>query len=49
MLETKIGLANLLSKFRFFKSDRTNIPLKFNKNSFVLSPEGGLHLRVEKT
>ncbi len=48
MLETKIGLANLLCKFRFFKSERTEIPLKFNKNSFVLSPEGGLYLRIEK-
>ncbi len=48
MLETKIGLANLLYQFRFFKSERTEIPLKFNKNSFVLSPEGGLYLRIEK-
>lgn len=48
IIETKVGLATLLSKFKFHKSDRTQLPLKFSKKNIVLSPEGGLYLRIEK-
>lgn len=48
MIETKVGLATLLSKFKFHKSERTQIPLAFSKKNIVLSPEGGLFLRIEK-
>lgn len=48
IIETKVGLATLLSKFKFHKSDRTQLPLTFSKKNIVLSPEGGLYLRIEK-
>lgn len=48
MIETKIGLALLLSRFRFHKSNKTQLPLSFSKKNIVLSPEGGLHLRIER-
>lgn len=48
MVETKVGLATLLLKFRFHKSEKTTIPLSFSKKNIVLSPEGGLYLRIEK-
>lgn len=48
MVETKIGLATLLSKFKFYKSDQTVLPLTFSKKNIVLSPEGGLFLKIEK-
>lgn len=48
MIETKVGLVTLLSKFRFRKSDRTQLPLTFNLKNLVLSPEGGLYLKIEK-
>lgn len=47
-IETKAGLVTLLSKFRFHKSDKTTVPLKFSLRNIVLSPEGGLFLRVEQ-
>ncbi|CRL03720.1 CLUMA_CG016319, isoform A [Clunio marinus] len=48
MTETKVGLATLLSKFKFHKSDKTEVPLAFSKTNLILSPEGGLFLRIEK-
>jgi cytochrome P450 family 6 len=48
MIETKVGLATLLSTLKFEKSDRTVLPLAFSKKNIVLSPEGGLYLKVEK-
>jgi cytochrome P450 family 6 len=48
IIETKVGLATLLAKLRFHKSERTVIPLSFSKKNIVLSPEGGLYLRIEK-
>lgn len=48
MIETKVGLVTLLSKFRFQKSERTKVPLVFSLKNLVLSPEGGLYLRIEK-
>lgn len=48
MIETKVGLATLLSKFKFHKSNRTKLPLAFSMKNIVLSPEGGLYMRVEK-
>jgi cytochrome P450 family 6 len=47
-LETKVGLATLLSKFKFRPSPKTKIPLSFSKKNIVLSPEDGLFLRIEK-
>jgi len=47
-LETKIGLATLLSKFKFHASEKTEMPMKFALNNIVLSPASGLYLRVEE-
>lgn len=47
IVETKIGMAMLLKSFRFHKSDKTEIPLTFSKKSLVLSPDGGLFLKIE--
>lgn len=47
-IEMKVGLATLLSKFKFHKSPRTKLPLSFSKKNLVLSPEGGLYLKIEK-
>lgn len=47
IVETKIGMAMLLKSFRFHKSDKTLLPLTFSKKNIVLSPDGGLFLRIE--
>jgi cytochrome P450 family 6 len=47
-LETKIGLVTLLSKFRFKPSEKTTLPLNFSKENIILSPQGGMWLKIEK-
>ncbi|KAL9708001.1 hypothetical protein quinque_011519 [Culex quinquefasciatus] len=48
MLQTKVGLAYLLQKFRFKPTARTPSPLKIAPSNVIMSPEGGLWLKVEK-
>lgn len=47
-METKIGLATLLSKFKFEKSDSTKVPLEFNKKMVVLTPAAALNIKTER-
>lgn len=47
-LETKVGLVTLLSRFKFKPSSKTKIPLEFSLKNIVLSPAGGLFLKIEK-
>ncbi|XP_055550780.1 uncharacterized protein LOC129733180 [Wyeomyia smithii] len=48
MLETKIGLATLLLNFRFSKCSKSVVPLVISPRHAVLTPAGGLWLKVEK-
>lgn len=48
VMQTKIGLITLLRSFRFKPTAATPNPLVFDPKSFVLSPIGGNHLRVDK-
>ncbi|XP_055593928.1 cytochrome P450 6A1-like [Uranotaenia lowii] len=48
MMQTRIGLALLLKSFRFSQGAKSTVPLEFNRKSFILAPEGGLWLKVEK-
>lgn len=49
MMQTKIGLATLLKNYRISPSEKTPIPLKFQASTgVILSPEGGMHLRIEE-
>lgn len=41
MLQTKVGLAYLLQKFRFKPTARTPSPLKIAPSNVIMSPEGG--------
>uniref|UniRef100_A0A8D8B8S5 Cytochrome P450 6a2 n=1 Tax=Culex pipiens TaxID=7175 RepID=A0A8D8B8S5_CULPI len=47
MLQSRVGLANVLSKFRIFPCSKTAIPLEYSTRSSVLQPKGGLWLRLE--
>lgn len=47
-MQAVIGLAMLLRNFKFSVCDETQIPLTFDKKSFMLSSEKGIYLRVEK-
>uniref|UniRef100_A0A182MN08 Cytochrome P450 n=1 Tax=Anopheles culicifacies TaxID=139723 RepID=A0A182MN08_9DIPT len=48
VMQTKVGLINLLRKFRFTPSARTPERVVFDPKMFTLSPTGGNYLKVEK-
>lgn len=48
MMQARIGLIMLLKNFQFTLSSKTPSPLKLKKESFILSPEGGLWLDVRR-
>ncbi|XP_046734118.1 probable cytochrome P450 6a14 [Diprion similis] len=47
LLQTKIGLASLLSKYRFTPGPDLQVPLVMDSASFVQVPANGVMLRVE--
>ncbi|XP_052870411.1 cytochrome P450 6A1-like [Anopheles cruzii] len=48
MLEARIGLSVLLMNFNFSRCSKTNVPLIISSRHAILTPEGGLWLKVEK-
>ncbi|PSN38879.1 hypothetical protein C0J52_18964 [Blattella germanica] len=48
MMQTKIGIVSLLSKFKFDASEKTPIPLKMDNRSFIMAPIGGMWLKITK-
>ncbi|XP_055604242.1 probable cytochrome P450 6a14 [Uranotaenia lowii] len=48
MMQAKMGLITLLRGFKFSPSPMTPPSIVFDKKAFVLSPQGGNHLRVDK-
>lgn len=48
MVQTRIGLVSLLSKFEFTNCSRTMEELKYSLRNVILSPEGGMWLKVAK-
>lgn len=48
LMQTKVGLVQLLMNFKFLPNSRTTVPMKYSKSSLVLSPEDDMWLKVEK-
>lgn len=48
MMQARIGLAYLLTNFRFSIGTKCQVPLELDVKSFILSPKGGLWLKVEE-
>ncbi|KAJ4434866.1 hypothetical protein ANN_23437 [Periplaneta americana] len=48
LMQTKVGLISLLSKYEFSVSKETPIPLVMEPKSIILSPVGGMHLQIKK-
>uniref|UniRef100_A0A182THA1 Cytochrome P450 n=1 Tax=Anopheles melas TaxID=34690 RepID=A0A182THA1_9DIPT len=48
MMQTKVGLINLLRRFRFSPSARTPERVVYDPKMFTLSPIGGNYLKVDK-
>jgi len=48
LMQTKIGLINLLTNFKFSPSARTTIPMEFLPRSPLLSPNDDMWLKIQK-
>ncbi|XP_055696378.1 probable cytochrome P450 6a14 isoform X2 [Lutzomyia longipalpis] len=48
MMQTRVGLATVLSKYRVQVTQKTPVPMTFIPSSAFLSPVGGMWLRIEK-
>ncbi|XP_050324934.1 probable cytochrome P450 6a21 [Bactrocera neohumeralis] len=48
LMQTRVGLAYLLKNFKFSVSEKTQIPIKYSKESFLSLAEGDIYLSVEK-
>lgn len=48
MMQTRVGLIALLNNFEFCTSEKTKVPLEFNSTGFILSPKGGMWLKLKK-
>lgn len=47
MMQTRIGLVMLLNNFEFAPCSRTSIPLDVTPGSFILTPVGGVYLKLK--
>jgi cytochrome P450 family 6 len=48
LLQTKVGLVSLLSKYNFQVCHKTSVPLKLDTKSFITSAVGGMWLKITK-
>ncbi|PSN34612.1 hypothetical protein C0J52_20551 [Blattella germanica] len=46
LMQTKVGLCSILSDYEVKVSEKTQIPLEFDPKAFVLSPMGGMWLKI---
>lgn len=47
MMQARIGLVILLNNFEFSLGSNTSVPLTFASNTFILSPKGGVYLKLK--
>ncbi|PNF28550.1 putative cytochrome P450 6a14 [Cryptotermes secundus] len=48
LMQTKVGLVSLLSKYQFTLSKKTPVPVVIDTKTFFLSPDGGMWLQIKK-
>ena len=48
LMQTKVGLVSLLSKYQLSVSTKTPIPVVLEPKTFVLAPVGGMRLQIRK-
>lgn len=47
IMETRIGIISLLSRFKFLPCSKTPIPMTFGPSPIVLSPKESVYLKIE--
>jgi cytochrome P450 family 6 len=48
LVQTKVGLVTILSKYQLNVSKKTAVPLVFDAKTMVLTPAGGMWLQIKK-
>jgi hypothetical protein len=48
LLQIKVAIVSLLSKYQFSASKKTPVPMIFDKKSLILAPVGGMWLQIKK-
>jgi cytochrome P450 family 6 len=48
LMQTKVGLVSLLSKYQFSLSEKTPVPLVMDTKTLILSPVGGMWLQIKQ-
>jgi cytochrome P450 family 6 len=48
LMQTKVGLVCLLSKYQFSTTKKTPVPLVYDKRALLLTPVGGMWLQIRK-
>jgi hypothetical protein len=48
LMQTKVGLVSLLSKYQFTLSKKSPVPVVIDTKTFILSPLGGMWLQIKK-
>lgn len=46
LMQTRVGLATLLSNYQFEISEDTQVPMVFDRKSFILAPEKMMNLKI---
>ncbi|KAH8390163.1 hypothetical protein KR200_008412 [Drosophila serrata] len=47
-LQVKVGITYLLRDFKFSRTERTQIPIRFSRRTFLIGSEEGVHLKMER-
>lgn len=47
MIQAKVGLVSLLTRFCFSLSEKTEVPIKMHRFAALLMPRDDIHLKVE--
>lgn len=46
LIQTKVGLISIISNFDVQPSEKTQVPLAYDKNALVLTSAGGMWLKL---
>jgi len=48
LMQTKVGLVSILSKYQLVVSKKTAVPLVLDTKTFLMTPAGGMWLQIKK-
>jgi hypothetical protein len=48
LMQTKVGIVSILSKYHLSVSKKTAVPLVFDAKNIIMTPAGGMWLQIKK-